>query len=292
MTVAGAAAGTGRAVRRPAARHLQLLLAGPRHPAGPRGGGPRPARRAHPARSSLGEVNGHLFLNNVSIGIYPAILRAREDVYRRWGRRRIAAHWSVAKTFVAFQRPLHLTLTADGRTWKAKTPLLFAARSAYQLESFGLAGADCVAGGQFAVYVAPDMGRAGLFLEAMRLARGAMQEGRDFDLTCTESMTIASRSRHLTVACDGEKFRMRTPLTLRHAARRPRGAGARGAEVNADGSIRAEEADALPPRPSRRAEGGRRRAARRRRRHEAHPPHLGPALRPHAGPTSSTRWWR
>ena len=42
---------------------------------------------------SLSEVNGQVFLNNISLGIYPAILRAREDVYARWGRRRLAAHW-------------------------------------------------------------------------------------------------------------------------------------------------------------------------------------------------------
>jgi diacylglycerol kinase family enzyme len=172
----------------------------------------------HTRKASLGEVNGRLFLNNVSVGIYPAILRAREDVYRRWGRRQLAAHWSVAKTFVRFQRPLHLTLTANGRTWRAKTPLLFAARSAFQLGSFSLAGADCVERGAFAVFVAPHSTRAGLFLSALRLARGRMRPGRDFDLTCTEEMLVASRSRHLTVACDGEKFRMRTPLrlTMRH----------------------------------------------------------------------------
>lgn len=166
-------------------------------------------------RVSLGEVNGHVFLNNVSLGVYPSILRAREEVYRRWGRRRIAAHWSVAKTFLRYQRPLHLSVAMDGETHKIRTPLLFVARSAYQLETFGLAGADCVAAGRFAVFVAPDAGRAGMFHKAWRLARRKMEEGRDFDLFCVDAITVASRSRHLTVACDGEKFRMRTPLTLR-----------------------------------------------------------------------------
>ena len=35
--------------------------------------------------------SGQVFLNNISLGIYPAILRTREDVYARWGRRRVAA---------------------------------------------------------------------------------------------------------------------------------------------------------------------------------------------------------
>lgn len=166
-------------------------------------------------RVSLAEVNGQVFLNNTSLGIYPAILRAREDVYARWGRRRVAAHWSAAKTFVRFQRPLFLTIRADGQEHRVRTPLLFVARSAYQLESFGLAGADCVAQGRFAVYVAPDTGRAGMVAKALRLVRKTMIQGRDFDLVCADEVTIATRSRHLTVACDGEKIRMRTPLRLR-----------------------------------------------------------------------------
>jgi diacylglycerol kinase family enzyme len=166
-------------------------------------------------RVSLAEVNGQVFLNNISLGIYPAILRTREDVYARWGRRRMAAHWSAAKTFLRFQRPLFLTIRADGQERRVRTPLLFAARSAYQLESFGLAGADCVAQGRFAVFVAPDTGRIGMASKALRLVRKAMAQGRDFELLCAEEVTIAARSPHLTIACDGEKMRLRTPLRLR-----------------------------------------------------------------------------
>ena len=169
----------------------------------------------HARPVSLGEVNGRLFLNNVSLGVYPAILRNREEVYRRWGRRRIAAHWSVAKTVLSLGRPLYLSLTTDGEASRVVTPLLFVARSAFQLEHFGLDGADCVAAGRMAVFVAPDTGRAGLFATAFRLVRGSTQAGRDFALACADEVTIAARSRHLTVACDGEKMRMRTPLRLR-----------------------------------------------------------------------------
>ncbi len=214
MTVAGAVAGSGARFGVLPLGTFNYFARGLGIPAEPEAAA-RVLLHGHTRKASLGEVNGRLFLNNVSVGVYPAILRAREEVYRRWGRRQIAAHWSVAKTFVRFQRPLHLTLTAEGRTWRAKTPLLFAARSAFQLGAFGLAGADCVERGAFAVFVAPHSTRAGLFLSALRLVRGRMREGRDFDLTCTEEMLVASRSRHLTVACDGEKFRMRTPLRLR-----------------------------------------------------------------------------
>ncbi|TNC48172.1 diacylglycerol kinase [Rubellimicrobium rubrum] len=214
MTVAGAVAGSGR--------HFGVLPLGtfnyfarglgiPEDPAG----AARVILDGLTRSVSVGDVNGHVFLNNISLGIYPAILRAREDVYARWGRRRIAAHWSAVKTFVRFQRPLFLNMQADGQEIRVRTPLLFVARSAYQLESFGLAGVDCVAQGRFAVFVAHDTGRVGMFNKAFRLVRRSMREGRDFDLVCAEDVTIATRSRHLTVACDGEKIRMKTPLRLK-----------------------------------------------------------------------------
>src|SRR5687767_11317292 len=38
-----------------------------------------------PASMTVGEVNGRVFLNNSSIGLYPAVLRRRETAYRRVG---------------------------------------------------------------------------------------------------------------------------------------------------------------------------------------------------------------
>lgn len=215
MTVAGAVAGTGRRFGVLALGTFNYFARGLGIPFDPEEAA-KVILRGETRPLSLGEVNGQLFINNASLGVYPAILRAREDDYLRWGRRQMAAHWSAAKTFLKFQRPLYLNIRADDEEpMRVTTPLLFAARSSYQLDSFGLVGADCVKSGRFAVFVAPDEGRRGLFTKAWRLVRSTMEEGRDFQLVCCETLTVAARSRHLTVACDGEKFRMRTPLTFR-----------------------------------------------------------------------------
>ncbi len=160
----------------------------------------------------LGSVNGRLFLNNASIGVYPAILKERESVYRRWGRRRIAAHWSVLKTFWRFRRPLKVTIEANGEKRDFRTPLIFAARSAFQLEHFGLQGADCVRNGGFSVFVAPDEGRFGLLTDAVRLSVKQMRLGEDFEMICADKLVIHVKRKHQLVACDGEKFLMEGPL--------------------------------------------------------------------------------
>ena len=48
-----------------------------------------------PVRAPVFDLNGRLVLNNVSIGIHPAVLWRRRRLYRRWGRNQISAYLSV-----------------------------------------------------------------------------------------------------------------------------------------------------------------------------------------------------
>ena len=164
---------------------------------------------------SVGEVNGQLFLNNASIGLYPAILAQREGTYRRWGRSRLAAHWSVLVTFMRFHRPLSMRVTVDGRTIRRRTPLAFVALSDFQLELFGLEGTEDVHAGRFAMFLAPDSNRWELFLLAVRLVWRSMKRGRDFDFFTGEEIVIETQSKRRLVARDGERERMRAPFRFR-----------------------------------------------------------------------------
>lgn len=161
----------------------------------------------------IGTVNGQAFLNNASLGIYPSILKEREDVYRRWGRRRLMAHWSVLRTFWRFQSPMHITLTLpDGTRQEARTPLLFVARSAYQLQRFGLAGEEAIARDRMALLIGRGQTRAELFRLAWRLVTRRMQLGRDYDLVEAERVRVETRRAQPLLAFDGEKRREQGPF--------------------------------------------------------------------------------
>lgn len=166
-------------------------------------------------RISVGTVNGQLFLNNASIGIYPTILQAREGVYAKWGRSRLAAYWTVLSTILRFQRPQAIMLTADGERVAVKSPLVFVARSAYQLERFGLQGARAISDDQFAVFLVHGGSRWGLMKLALRLALRRLQQDRDVDVLYCRDLVIETRKRTPRVAFDGEKMRMRAPLRFR-----------------------------------------------------------------------------
>ncbi len=163
----------------------------------------------------VGDINGRVFLNNASLGAYPAILRTREQTYRKWGRSRIAAYWSVLVTLATLRRPLKLTIeTSDGRVSR-RTPLAFAVNNAFQLDQMGLEGREHIAEGRLALFIAPDTGRWGMLRNALALAVGRAQRDVDFDMIAADSIRIETRRQSCDVACDGERGRIRTPLNLK-----------------------------------------------------------------------------
>ena len=164
---------------------------------------------------SLAAINDQLFLNNASIGLYPAILDLREDIYARYGRSRAMAYWSVIKALMALPLAQRLRLEVDGETRTVRTPLAFAAVSAYQLDEFGIEGADAVRKGKIALLLAKPEGRLALVRSAWRVARRKPRKDMDFDLITAENIVLRPPRRRPLVARDGEKSRMRAPLHVR-----------------------------------------------------------------------------
>lgn len=170
-------------------------------------------RHARTGRVDLGRINDLVFLNNVSLGAYPHILKTREGIYRRWGRSRLAAYWSVLVALRRLRRPMTLTAHVEGEDRHYTTALLFVARSAYQLEHFGLDGAEDVRQGKLAVLIARARQPLPLMRSAIRLALGFSAKDSDFDLIVTDRLTIRTGRRQL-VAHDGEKTVMDSPFHL------------------------------------------------------------------------------
>lgn len=161
---------------------------------------------------TLGRINGRVFLNNASVGIYSRIRRQREETYRRFGRSRLAAYWSVLAAMIRIYRPMRLRLTVDGEEKRLKSSLVFVANSAFQIEQFGMDGADAVREGKLAVYVSRDTGRWQLIKQAVRLALNGIQRGRDFDLITGQDITLETRRPWHHVVRDGELARLRGPF--------------------------------------------------------------------------------
>lgn len=169
----------------------------------------------------IASVNGQVFLNNASLGVYPAILKTREEIYGRWGRSRLAAYWSVLKVLARMGRPLKMRLRVGAEERLLRSPLVFVVNNAFQLEQMNLAGADRVAAGDLVVFIAPDTGRLGMLRNAAALALGFASVDQNYMMLSAPRIEIdlpTGRSRFWHVARDGERERMTPPLKLRAIA--------------------------------------------------------------------------
>jgi diacylglycerol kinase family enzyme len=167
-------------------------------------------------RVSVGEVNGRVFVNNSSIGLYPALLRQRESTYRKIGRSRVASYLSAAKVLMRRPAFLKLQVTADGSRLSRRTPLLFVGANAEQMESFAIPGGECVQSGRFAVYIARPLSVARLWAVALRAFFRGLYGAKQLELVCARELQVSmGRRRRIAVALDGELAVMELPLRYR-----------------------------------------------------------------------------
>ena len=165
-------------------------------------------------RIDVGEVNGRVFLNNSSVGLYPQIVRGREREQEH-GRSKWVAFAHATAHVLRRGLTLHVGVEDDcGDDSVIDTPFLFVGNNPYEITGLAIgkrARLDC---GTLWLCAAPSAGRAKL----LGLALGALLGwGNTAGLTrrdVTEAV-IRSRRRHLHVATDGEVSLMETPLHYR-----------------------------------------------------------------------------
>lgn len=174
------------------------------------------AGKTRPLR--VANVNDRVFLNNASLGAYPAILETREGIYKRWGRSRMVAYWAVLKTLSTVRPPLHLRITADGESRIVRSPLVFVVNNAYQLTQLSVVGADHIEDGKLVVFIAPHTGRIEMIRMAVVIAMGRGLPERKFEVMSGADILIERLGRaaghRQTIARDGERERLAGPFHL------------------------------------------------------------------------------
>jgi diacylglycerol kinase family enzyme len=167
-------------------------------------------------RVDLGEVNGKVFLNNASIGIYPELIREREEI-RQDG---VAPKWAAMLRAAADQLRrfpmVTVTLRLPDREMRVTSPLIFVGNNRYEMNLLRVGRRSRLDGGELFLYVARDRSRVGFAALALRATLGWLDREKDFvsaGLPCVEVATSWRRS--LRVALDGEVRRLATPLSYR-----------------------------------------------------------------------------
>lgn len=167
-------------------------------------------------RVDVGEVNGHRFINNASIGLYPFMVSRREAVqhHRHWPK------WLATgpAAWAALRRLPHHRLRIDmGHGSRAVvTPMLFVGNNRYTLDAGNVGGRDRLTDGVLSVFAVAHRSRIGLIWFALRSLFGRADRQADFvTIGECDSITVHTASHSIEIALDGEVRRLSTPLRFR-----------------------------------------------------------------------------
>lgn len=151
--------------------------------------------KVHPV--DVASVNGTLFLNNSSMGLYPSSLAVRSRLENKWGK------WPAA-IVAAFRTLIYFRthqLLIDGK--EIRTPFVFVGNNIYRLDKLGVVERKEINQGVLSVFVAKTVSRWALLKIALFSLVGKAHTLNEFDAYKTTSLQVQAR-RPLSVSYDGE----------------------------------------------------------------------------------------
>jgi len=160
----------------------------------------------------LGSINGEIFVNNSSIGLYPHIVKERESQQHRLGRSKWhAAFWALLHTLRATP-VVEVRTVVQGREFVERTPFLFIGNNVYDMDLFSIGTRTKMDEGNLFVYALTDGSRFGVVRSMTKLLTGRAKRGEDFRTINIDSITLSTHRKKISVARDGEVGFMKTPL--------------------------------------------------------------------------------
>jgi diacylglycerol kinase family enzyme len=169
----------------------------------------------HVATVDVGEVNGRVFINNSSLGIYPHVVHRRvaEQMRSRIGKWP-AFTWAGMHAFRRFPF-LDLRIEVKGETLRRKTAFLFVGNNEYEMTGFRIGARRRLDTGKLGLYLTHRVGRWGLIRVALRALLGHLTQEKDFEAYLVEEAFVEARRHFILVAADGEVKWMESPLHYR-----------------------------------------------------------------------------
>jgi diacylglycerol kinase family enzyme len=163
----------------------------------------------------VGELNGRIFINNSSIGLYPAIVQERCEHQRR-GLSKWVAFTRAVYTVMRRAPSFHASLHADGQyDGTDKTPFIFVDNNAYETTGLAIGERRQLDGGKLWVCSAPGAHRVALVKVAIRAVLGHASPGELKVLEAEELWVQPRKNKSVKVANDGEVFSISPPLHYR-----------------------------------------------------------------------------
>jgi diacylglycerol kinase family enzyme len=161
------------------------------------------------------EVNGRIFVNNSSLGAYPAMVLDRERMKRSGRNKWASLVLASTRAFIRFRCATVEMSAAQGRR-SCTTPFLFVGNNEYCLDGVRLGRREHLNAGRLALYLAPGATRAGVLRMAFAALFGRLKQTPEYEEFLVPEFTVRVHGRRrLRVSFDGEVQRMPGPLHYR-----------------------------------------------------------------------------
>jgi YegS/Rv2252/BmrU family lipid kinase len=168
----------------------------------------------HAVQVDVGEVNGKIFVNNSSLGLYPTLVHEREQKQRLGHGKWPAFFWAAFSVMRRYPF-VEVRINADGRIISSRTPFVFVGNNKYEMENFNIGGRARLDGGRLSLYFSHHTHRLGLVTLLLRALLSRVETAEQFVAMCAREVTIETPRRRIRVATDGEVTVMRPPLRYR-----------------------------------------------------------------------------
>lgn len=160
-------------------------------------------------RVDLGEINGEVFVNNASIGVYPQIVRNRRSLEDRLPKQlaTMIAAWPQVRELTRV--PIAVGDDEPGPAW-----MVFVGNGCYGTNVFQAADRERLDEGQLDLRICHADARLSRLRAAGALLAGRLDRSPMVTRHTGDRFTLSSTGR-VDVAVDGEVLRMESPLELR-----------------------------------------------------------------------------
>lgn len=172
----------------------------------------------HTTEVDVAEVNGRVFLNNSSLGLYPMIVREREKRQRLGFGKWPAFFWATIQALRRYPL-LDVQLRVNDELLHRTTPFVFVGNNEYAMDLFNIGARNRLDKGVLSIYITQRTSRLKLITLALRAVVGSLRNDKDFLELRSNEVKIATRHKRLRVAFDGEIEVMKPPLEYRIRSR-------------------------------------------------------------------------
>ena len=162
----------------------------------------------------VGDVNGRIFLNNLGLGLYPEIVRRREERQTRGESKWIAAALASIRSLRDYHR-LALQITAGGKELSRKTSIVFLGNNEYTIEGPNIGTRTRLDAGIMCLYLTGETSALKLIGLSVSALLGILPLNPNYEKILTGDLWIRSRHRTLNVTLDGEVIQVEPPLHCR-----------------------------------------------------------------------------